>query len=68
MMMYKRRSVKRKNAINVYIIIGVMKYTEVQRSPNKCKESYERSKGSVIYGAVSKISYERGQKCCLQNV
>jgi hypothetical protein len=61
MMMYKRRSVRRKNAINVYITTEVIK-----RSQKKRKESYERSKGSDICGTVSEIRYERRRKCYVQ--
>jgi hypothetical protein len=40
MMMYKRRSVRRKNAINIYITTGVMK---IYRSIKKLEETQKSS-------------------------
>jgi hypothetical protein len=56
MMTYKRRSMRRKNTINVYIITRVIK---IYKNTKKCKENYERSKMTDIHGALSKIRYEK---------
>jgi hypothetical protein len=62
MMMYKRQSVRRKNATNVYIRTGVMKTYRSTKKSEKRKERCERSKGSGIRGAVSETKYERERK------
>jgi hypothetical protein len=50
MMTYKRRSVRRKNTINVYIITRVIKTYKNTKNKNKHKKNYE---------AISKIRYEK---------
>jgi hypothetical protein len=41
MMTYKRRSMRRKNATNVYITTGVMKTYRSTKKLKKYKENYE---------------------------
>jgi hypothetical protein len=61
--MYKRRSIRIKNAINVYITTRVMKNMhKYKRIHKKCKESCEWSKRPNIHETVLKIRYERGRK------
>jgi hypothetical protein len=62
MMMYKRRSVRRKNATNVYTITRVMKtYKKHKETRRNTKKNCERSKGQAYAELYRKINVKEGE-------